>query len=160
MPIMFILRGLPGSGKSFLAYVLEGYFSRDATVISLDKFRVVEGKYVFDAEREPEVVRQYHAAVNDAVLAGDDPIVLDNTHSREWEFAKAKELAEKHGYTVFVLEVQADFWECVDRGEKPVPLGKMMDMSERWESPIKSKIELRLDFIDASNLADPTNVKT
>jgi hypothetical protein len=117
-------------------------------VISLDTFRFVDGKYKFDVSREREVIAQYHEAVERACKSGEEFIVLDNVHSRFWEFERTKKMAEAAGYRIFVVEVQADFWTCLDRMVHPVPFDKLKEIFERWESWLQWTTANRLDGVE------------
>lgn len=151
MKTMVIMRGPPGSGKStFVQLVREiGTAGTEPLVLSLDTFRFVDGKYVFDPSREKEVVAQYHEAVKRACDTGVALIVLDNVHSRLWEFERTRKMGEAAGYRVFVLEVQAEFWTCLDRMVHPVPFDKLKEIFERWESWVRWSVQDRLAGLES-----------
>lgn len=130
--IMLILRGLPGAGKSTLASFLSRHIL-PSTVIGLDHFRVVDGIYAFDPDREREVVSGYNEAVRLAVERGDPFVVLDNVHSRFWEYAETACLGKRYGYKVFVLEVQSPLETCLTRTVHPISPEKVREIAERWE---------------------------
>jgi predicted kinase len=129
---LIILRGLPGSGKTTFSNFL-GTLYKDAHVISLDDFRIVDGEYVFDVKREREVVEAYKTSVLNAFKIGADCVILDNTHSRLWEFNHWVRVAEHHKYSVFVLDVEESLEVCLLRGTHSVPEEKVREMSKRWE---------------------------
>lgn len=148
MKTMVIMRGPPGSGKSTLAGFLEQNLDVPKVLVSLDRFRVVDGEYVFDPTREKEVVSAYHAAVRDAVERDVPLIILDNVHSRFWEFERTRKMGEDAGYRIFVVEVQADFWTCLDRMVHPVPFDKLKEIFERWDSWVRWNVHDRLDGLE------------
>lgn len=156
MKTMLILRGPPGSGKSTVAKLIEELSGHNCDcikgwtieVLSLDSFRMVDGRYVFDVAREKEVVASYHAAVQKACREGTPVIILDNVHSRLWEFERTQKMGEEAGYQVFVMEVQADFWTCLDRMKHPVPFDKLREIFERWESWVRWNVQDRLDGLE------------
>jgi predicted kinase len=117
-------------------------------VVSLDTFRIVDGKYKFDPAREREVVAEYHQAVERACESGEEFIILDNVHSQFWEFQRTKAMGEKHGYRIHVIEVQQDFWTCLDRMRHPVPFDKLKEIFERWESHLRWTVATRLDGVE------------
>ena len=117
-------------------------------VLSLDSYRMVEGRYVFDPAREREGVAKYHCDVELACEQGEPFIILDNVHSRFWEFERTRSLGEKYGYQIFVVEVQADFWTCLGRMVHPVPPIKLKEIFERWESRIRWTVQDRLDGLE------------
>lgn len=157
MKMMVIMRGPPGSGKSTFTQFLrqlgeagcaECTGSQEPLVLSLDSFRFVDGKYVFDPRREGEVVENYHQAVLQACQSEHPFIVLDNVHSRQWEMKKARGIGEQRGYRIFVIEVQEDFWTCLDRMVHPVPFDKLKEIFERWESHLQWNVTSRLDGVE------------
>jgi len=150
MKTMVIMRGPPGSGKSTFVDMLAGLIKASDTprVISLDEFRMVDGEYRFIPAREREVVEDYHAAVLDAVRSDEPFIILDNVHSRFWEMDRTRKMGEQHGYRIFVIEVQQDFWTCLDRMRHPVPFDKLKEIFERWESHLRWTVATRLDGVE------------
>ena len=146
-PKMIILRGPPGSGKSVISNMLHEL--ADAQVFSIDHYRMVDGKYVWDPSREKEVIGRYKADLGLQLESDDDRIVvIDNCNSRKWEYKTEAELAEKYGYQVHVLEVQSSFWDCMSRQSHPLPRGKMREIFDRWETPISSAPGERLDGLE------------
>lgn len=144
---MIILRGPPGSGKTTIANILAT--SRSVPrVLSLDKFRIVDGRYRFDASREKEVLAEYRVALKEALDDEEECIILDNVHSRRWEYKREEELGKKYGYRVFVLEVQEDFWTCLERMVHPVPFEKLREIFERWEPRVRWDVSSRLSGLE------------
>lgn len=156
MKTMVIMRGPPGSGKSTFVRLIREIScgcakctgSYEPTVLSLDTFRIVDGKYKFDPARERDVVTNYHEAVFQACENDVPFIILDNVHSRMWEMERTKKMGEDHGYRVFVVEVQQDFWTCLDRMVHPVPFDKLKEIFERWESHLHWTVASRLDGVE------------
>jgi predicted kinase len=154
---MVIMRGPPGSGKSTFVGLLSVLCSNGCAecqgstkhmILSLDDFRIVDGKYVFDPARERDVVSDYHSAVRDAVDREIPLIILDNVHSRLWELERTRKMGEEAGYRIFVVEVQSDFWTCLTRMVHPVPFDKLKEIFERWESWLHWSIQDRLDGLE------------
>lgn len=140
---MIIMRGPPGSGKSTLVKLLKGLAG--ARTFSLDRHRVVDGEYKFIPWREREVVALYNKEVEEAIKFGYGLIILDNVHSRKWEYLSHYEGALKAGYRVHVVEVQSDIFECFSRQQHPVPFNKLREIFDRWETPLSRTKEDRLD---------------
>ena len=108
---LYIVRGLPGSGKSTFAKKLVG---SDFLVCEADKYFIdpVTEEYKFDVsllKRAHEwcqtQVERYmkDSLVNDQFYR---EIAVSNTFTQEWEMKPYFELAEKYGYTVFVTIVE------------------------------------------------------
>lgn len=94
-PIVRILSGLPGSGKSTIAVQMAKNFEHEtgerAVVVSTDHFFLdVDGVYTFDptkiADAHVDCFRRFHAAVNqdDGVVG---LVVVDNTNLTAWEIS-------------------------------------------------------------------------
>ena len=110
MKKLYIVRGLPGSGKSTFAEALVG---SDFLVCEADKyFYDKEGNYNFD----PSKLKQAHEwCRNEVETRMKDhqvnqqfypEIAVSNTFTQEWEMESYYKLAEKYGYKVVSLIVE------------------------------------------------------
>ncbi len=104
MKQVFILRGLPGSGKSYYAQkvcdeMVAGN-EKDYLICSTDDFFYQGEKYVFDKVKLPEN-HSLNLARFIRALAQSIPLVIaDNTHIKKWEFLPYVEAAHALGYQV------------------------------------------------------------
>jgi predicted kinase len=107
--ILFLVRGLPGSGKStFSTHIWNEYAVCEADKFFYDK----EGNYNFD----PSKLKDAHAwCKNEVETRMKDhqinqqyypEIAVSNTFTQEWEMKDYYELAEKYGYKVVSLIVE------------------------------------------------------
>ena len=108
--ILYIVRGLPGSGKSTFAKKLVG---DDFLVCEADKyFSDAEGNYNFDVTKLKDAHKWCHDRVETYMkdsLVNDQwyrEIAVSNTFTQEWEMQPYFELAKKYDYTVFVTIVE------------------------------------------------------
>lgn len=99
--VLFIIRGLPGSGKSTLGHILapEECYSAD------DYFdRFCNGHFI------PSRLSSAHgwckAVIEDAMEAGVSKVAVANTFTQGWEMKYYEVLAETFGYRVFHLIVE------------------------------------------------------
>ncbi|CAH8510158.1 unnamed protein product [Schistosoma rodhaini] len=102
---MFILRGPPGSGKSFLSECIRIRFPM-AKIFSADDFWYLESngcEYQFDISRLSEAHEWCHNNVYNAVCSGYSPIVIDNTNTRSWEARYYTEMARRFHYFVIMV---------------------------------------------------------
>jgi predicted kinase len=107
---LYIVRGLPGSGKTTFAEALVG---SDFLVCEADKFFYdKDGNYNFDAS----LLKQAHEWCRNRVetymkdsLVNDQfyrEIAVSNTFTQEWEMKDYISLAEQYGYRVFSIIVE------------------------------------------------------
>lgn len=136
-----IMRGLPGSGKSYLAAALSKVPGTPvAPVFSTDDFFMVDGQYRFD----PKALGKNHAAnlarATDAMSAGIQHIIIDNTNTQAWEAREYVRNAERHGYVVQFIEPRTEWAkdpeECARRNSHGVPLDAIRGMLARWEADL------------------------
>ena len=102
MPNLYLVRGLPGAGKTSLARSIvdpSRVFAAD------DYFYDDEGNYHFDTDRLWPAHRHCQLAVAKAMENGED-IAVANTFTRTREMKPYMKLAEAHGYRVFSLIVE------------------------------------------------------
>lgn len=136
MKVLYIVRGLSGSGKSSIARELvnpiwneqsesfvKDFYSAD------DYFTDKHGNYNFDhtklAEAHAECISNVELAMQKAFVT---KIAVANTFSQAWEAEPYFKLAKKHNYSPFVLECQNDFGNIHGVPQKSIDI-----MKERWE---------------------------
>ena len=126
MKTLYIVRGLPGSGKSSLAKkVSESVYSAD------DFFTNKKGEYNFNAKLLGKAHEWCWGKVRDAMFIGANAVAVANTFTQAWEAEKYYQLAEEYGYSVFVIECQNDFGNVHD-----VPQESIDAMKQRWEKDL------------------------
>ena len=130
---LIILRGCPGSGKSFLAKQL----SEGGAIFSTDDFWMVEGQYVFN----PAMLGHAHAwnlkRATEAMARGITPIVIDNTNITAKDMRPYAQAAIKYGYKIEMKEPQTpwkfDVDELVKKNTHNVPRATIEKMIKRWQ---------------------------
>lgn len=99
--ILFIVRGLPGSGKTTLSNKI-----CDTVYAADDYFYDKDGNYNFDVNRLGAAHKWCEYAVKTSMETGIERIAVNNTFTREREMKPYLELANKYGYTTFSLIVE------------------------------------------------------
>jgi|GEM_PF-2329737 len=134
--IVYIMRGVPGSGKSTVAREIA---HPDGIIHSTDsKFYDEHGEYVFDPKR----LKEYHDENFDdfckSLDAGVPIAILDNTNVQSWHYERYVEAAEKAGYAVRIIEMLfPDPEEAAQRNEHNVSKETIERMIMAWEHSAK-----------------------
>lgn len=108
MKTIFLLRGVPGSGKTTMARFLTSLIGEsEAACFSADDFMLnSQGVYEYDRARLPEVHDKCQRGVRAAMEAGKQAIFVHNTMTREWEMDDYFQMADSYGYRVVSLIVE------------------------------------------------------
>lgn len=140
-PRLYVLVGLPGSGKTTYARKVLGHAIR----VSLDDLRLMLHGRTFDARYEPAVAVVGHAALS-AVLAnagvwGTD-VVFDATNlTREWR-RRSLQLAASHGVPAVAVYLECPLDVAMARNrrrKRPVPDEVMARFYSQLEPPGESE---------------------
>jgi predicted kinase len=106
MKTLYLLRGLPGAGKSTLASQLaDSHFEADMY------FTNENGQYLFNSSEIKKAHAWCQSEVHTAMIlnhtTGDnEKIVVSNTFTQGWEMEPYYKLAESYGYRVFSIIVE------------------------------------------------------
>jgi predicted kinase len=102
---LILLRGLPGSGKSTLAGTLSlhGRFP----VYSVDDYFTNEkGEYKFEFAENHLAYKRCEENVANALNAGIEMVIVDNTFTMEWEMEPYFKLAKEYDCRLHVVTVE------------------------------------------------------
>ncbi|XP_063867241.1 2',3'-cyclic-nucleotide 3'-phosphodiesterase-like isoform X2 [Scylla paramamosain] len=102
---MFIMKGLPGSGKTFIGEVIQEVY-KDTCVCSADHYFMQDGVYEFDREKLKEAHEYCQQQAASAAEQSIHVIVIDNTNLKHWEMKFYLNLARTHLYIPVVVEPQ------------------------------------------------------
>jgi len=122
--ILYIVRGISGSGKTTFANTL------GCSVYSADDYFMVDGEYKFVASLLPDAHADCKAKVHRDMYNGVDKIAVANTFTQEWEMADYFYLANAHDYTVFTIIVENRHG---GKNVHNVPDSSVEKMRERFE---------------------------
>ena len=123
MKTLYIIRGVPGSGKSTWARTQLGIKPFEA-----DDFFMRDGVYRYQADLVPRAHEFCKRRCENAMQEGVETIAVANTFTRKWEYSKYLELAEKYGYTVVIHICKGNY-----KNVHNVPDDVIAKMRERFE---------------------------
>ena len=101
MKKLYLLRGLPGSGKSSLAREIGGI------ILEADQYFIDSktNEYKFDVSK----IKDAHADCQERCrkwMESGYQIIVSNTFTQEWEMRPYYDMGKEFGYTIFSLIVE------------------------------------------------------
>lgn len=142
MKTLYLLRGISGSGKSTLAkQILEREIDSGCTakIFSTDNYFINSetGEYVFEGAKIGIAHQWNQKSVEEAMEAGMNSIIVDNTNTQRWEAKPYAQLAQKFGYEWKVVEPETtwkkDAQILAEKNVHGVPREAIQRMLDRWE---------------------------
>ena len=143
--LAIIMRGLPGSGKS---YWVEQFINAQQTDIannirqlgyfSTDKLFYIDGQYRFNVNRLSEYHQRNLTAFIHALSRGEPVVICDNTNLARWEFIAYEAAAKALGYQVREVLIgdpldKAHQQLCAQRNQHGVSLPQIQSMAAKFE---------------------------
>lgn len=103
--VVYILRSVPGAGKSTLAEHLCDT-SKSSHICCADDYFMVDGEYKWDVEKLGSAHAWCMQSFIECLKDNVDVIVVANTNTYEKDVKSYYEKAKEYGYTVFSLVVE------------------------------------------------------
>ncbi|XP_022787589.1 uncharacterized protein LOC111327618 isoform X3 [Stylophora pistillata] len=132
--LLILMRGLPGSGKTFLAQKLKG---PRGVVLSTDDYFYRNHRYEFDGSFLGEAHEWNRSRAKTALESQWSPLIIDNTNTQSWEMKPYVSMALKYGYHIKIVEPNTPWkWnvkELVRRNQHGVTHAAITRMKERYE---------------------------
>lgn len=137
-PILYLVRGLPGTGKTTLAKTIAG-IDKTKCLAADDYFYenlgAHDAKYTFDPAKLPEAHKECLLKTSYWLTEGYS-VVVHNTFSCRWEMEPYLQKAKAHNFRVTVLDLfDAGLTDdqLAARGLHDVPVETITKMRNRWE---------------------------
>lgn len=117
-PTLLVIRGIPGSGKSTIAFSLvdsglyQDYFEADMYFTGPDGYK-------YDRSKMKEAHEWCFNEVVKSLELGRSTIVA-NTHTQGWMYQKYIDLAEKMGYNIQVMVLSSSYKDVHNVPEETV----------------------------------------
>ncbi|NXS89458.1 N4BP2 protein, partial [Erpornis zantholeuca] len=154
--VLVLLRGVPGSGKSYLARnLLED--NPGGIILSTDDYFYKHGQYHYDPDCLGEAHDWNRKRAKEAFEMRISPIIIDNTNIQAWEMKPYVALAQQFKYKVMFRE--PDTWwkfkpkELERRNIHGVSKEKIKRMLERYERCLTVRTILDSSVPDKSEAA-------
>jgi predicted kinase len=129
--VLYIVRGIPGSGKSTFAKTLvkKDYCHKEADMYFVDG----DGSYNFEPSKIKDAHKWCQEEMDFLMRLEHSPVVVSNTFTQEWEMKPYFELAKTYGYKVFSIVVENRHEGTNQHG---VPDEVLTKMRERFETKL------------------------
>lgn len=101
---LFLIRGLPGSGKTTFAKKLIKPYDNPVH-LEADMYFEINGVYTWDSSKLGLAHGWCMNYAETAMRTGSDCVVVSNTFTRRWEMDFYIRAAEKYGYEVSIIKM-------------------------------------------------------
>ncbi|KAJ8716572.1 hypothetical protein PYW07_003199 [Mythimna separata] len=109
---LILMRGVPGSGKSYLARQLVDMMvgaspnNYKTHILTTDDYFMVRGQYQYDKYKLSDAHSWNHNRARNAITSGLSPVIIDNTNIELWEMEPYLKEGVKNGYIIQVVEAK------------------------------------------------------
>ncbi|MCH1931344.1 ATP-binding protein [Shewanella sp. A25] len=143
--LAIIMRGLPGSGKSYwISQFIQGLPLEQAIrvkqqgIFSTDSYFYQDGEYRFDAKKLSEYHQRNLSAFIQALGRNEPIVICDNTNICGWEYMAYVAAAKALRYQVRMMLIGDPLdaqhqQECALRNQHKVPLSQIQRMAKQFE---------------------------
>ena len=104
--ILWIVRGIPGCGKSTVAIELAKGYDNEKIICCADDYHMVNGEYKWSLEKQGFAHKSCQTKCETLMTNNSQRIIVANTSTTLKEMKPYTALAEKYGYTVFSIIVE------------------------------------------------------
>jgi hypothetical protein len=142
---LYILRGIPGSGKTTLARQMAT--EKNIRLVEIDQFLEVDGVFVYDRNKISAGIDWCHEQVAHEMAAGRSVIVA-NTHRRWREMRDYVSVALELGFEVQIIQCLGDYGSVHD-----VPDAKMAEFRKTFIHNDQMPVLLGVTYQDHAPVA-------
>jgi predicted kinase len=139
MKTLFLIRGVPGCGKTTLAQLITQNFCVAADDYHIDIF----GNYNWKPENSKAGHEWCKGVAEQWMLQERETVVVHNTFTQEWEMQPYFDLAEQYGYRVTTLIVEN---RHSSKSIHNVPTETIKKMTDRFDIKLAPDVDYK-DFV-------------
>lgn len=157
--VMVLIRGLPGSGKSYLSKMIvddtmNGDY--DNHIFSTDNYFMSNGRYVYDRNGLEQAHIRNQELVASRAKEGWSPIIIDNTNLRTWEMYPYVQYSIHNSYHIEIME-PSTVWsrnpcKLAYMNKHSVPISKIRLMMHKFD---KTDVENILNILNLKKIEKP-----
>lgn len=118
--ILYIIRGVPGSGKTTLGNKLA------------PEYNFAADDYFKNIKWSPKLLEEAHRDcqnnVEMAMMTGIETVAVSNTFIHQWEIEPYRKMAEKYNYDIIEIIMKSNF-----KSIHNVPMEKVVKMKKEFE---------------------------
>ncbi|CAK9301449.1 unnamed protein product [Gordionus sp. m RMFG-2023] len=151
---LIIMRGLPGSGKSYLSKLIKDIISKVnkadmLRILSLDDYFIDEdNKYNFEADMESQYVQSLTKSIKKLMASGTHNfIVMDSVNRKLGDLGDLSHFASQLGFHVYICELEADIKQCFERNIHSRTFDEIKKLVNYWETCPNNYVRLDVDSI-------------
>ncbi|KAJ8723402.1 hypothetical protein PYW08_003314 [Mythimna loreyi] len=147
---LILMRGVPGSGKSYLARQLVDMMigaspnNYKTHILTTDDYFMVRGQYQYDKYKLSEAHSWNHNRARNAITAGLSPVIIDNTNIELWEMEPYLREGVKNGYIIQVVEPKTPWAkkasQLVRKNVHNVPIVNIKRMLDNYRDGVTGNI--------------------
>ena len=143
---VIVMRGLPGSGKTYLSSNCQEILSDplQVSVISADQFFTEGSNYQFNPSDAFKAHQQCTVRFLEAICAKKKLVIIDNTNSQQWEYILYIYLCDVFGIKCHLLEIpcpsQSISARFRGRNQHKLQAPAIAKMLQRWEEDSRAVI--------------------
>lgn len=164
--VLVIMRGVPGSGKSYLAKQIvaktigTSFVNYKTHICSTDDYFMVNGVYIYEKQRLSEAHEWNQNRVRAALEQGLSPVIVDNTNVEIWEMEPYLREGVKNGYFIEIMEPNTPwakkFNQLLKRNDHNVPAATIRRMLNNFQEGLTGEFlieQYRLSY--TANMLPP-----
>lgn len=143
--ILYIVRGVPGSGKSTMAHKLSNI------VVEADDFMMENGKYKYDPKKVTYCHKKCFETVEKHLKNGEPTVAVANTFIKKSLYEPYVELANKYGYKVIIRKADGNY-----KNIHGVPKQAIDSMKKRFQECIMEGFDIE-EILESTKLVKTSN---